>query len=35
MLTVIDEYIRRCLAIQVDRKLNSEKVLHCLTGWLS
>ena len=31
MLTVIDEYTRRCLAIQVDRKLNSDKVIHCLT----
>lgn len=31
MLTVIDEYTRRCLAIQVDRRLNSDKVLHCLT----
>ena len=32
MLTVIDAFTRRCLAIQVDRKLNSDKVLHCLTG---
>ncbi len=31
MLTAIDEYSRRCPAIQVDRKLNSDKVLHCLT----
>ena len=31
MLTVIDEFTRRCLAIVVDRKLNSDKVLHCLT----
>ena len=31
MLTVIDEFTRRCLAIVVDRKLNSEDVLHCLT----
>jgi len=27
MLTVIDEYTRRCLAIHVDRKLNSQSVL--------
>ena len=31
-LTVIDEFIRRCLAIVVDRKLNSDNVLHCLTN---
>ena len=31
MLTVIDEFTRRCLAIVVERKLNSDKVLHCLT----
>ena len=31
MLTVIDEFTRRCLAIVVDRKLNSDTVLHCLT----
>tara|TARA_B100000614_G_scaffold241894_1_gene243445 strand:+ start:121 stop:606 length:486 start_codon:yes stop_codon:yes gene_type:complete len=31
MLTVIDECTRRCLAIHVDRRLNSDKVLHCLT----
>lgn len=30
MLTVIDEFTRRCLAIHVDRKLNSEKVLECI-----
>lgn len=30
MLTVIDEYSRRCLAVKVDRKLNSESVLECL-----
>jgi transposase InsO family protein len=31
MLTVIDEFTRRCLAIVVARKLNSDDVLHCLT----
>jgi putative transposase len=31
MLTVIDEYSRRCLAIVVARKLGSDHVLHCLT----
>ncbi len=31
MLTVIDEYTRKCLAIRVGRKLNSEDVLDCLT----
>ena len=31
MLTVIDEFTRRCMAIVVDRRLNSDKVLHCLT----
>jgi hypothetical protein len=31
MLTVIDEYTRRCLAIVVARKLRSDDVLHCLT----
>ncbi len=30
MLTVIDEYTRECLAIRVDRKLNSANVLDCL-----
>jgi putative transposase len=30
MLTVIDEYSRRCLAVKVDRKLNSRSVLECL-----
>ena len=30
MLTVIDEYTRECLAIQVDRRLRSDDVLHCL-----
>ena len=31
MLTVIDEFARRCLAIVVARKLRSDDVLHCLT----
>jgi Integrase core domain len=31
MLTVIDEFARRCLAIVVARKLNSHDVLDCLT----
>jgi putative transposase len=31
MLTVIDEYTRRCLAIVVAPKLNADEVLHCLT----
>ena len=31
MLTVIDEYTRRCLAIVVARNLRSDDVLHCLT----
>ena len=30
MLTVIDEFTRECLAIHVDRKLNSESVLDCI-----
>jgi putative transposase len=30
MLTVIDEFTRRCLAIVVARRLNSDDVLHCL-----
>ena len=30
MLTVIDEYTRECLAIEVERKLKSDDVLHCL-----
>ena len=30
MLTVIDEFTRRCLAIKVDRKLKSDDVLECL-----
>jgi len=31
MLTVIDEFTRRCLAVVVGRKLRSDDVLHCLT----
>jgi len=31
MLTVIDEYTRRCLAIVVARRLRSDDVLQCLT----
>ena len=30
MLTVIDEYTRECLAIQVARRLRSDDVLYCL-----
>jgi len=30
MLTVIDEFTRQCLAIHVDRKLNSQSVLDCI-----
>ena len=33
MLTIIDEYSRECLAIEVARRLNSEDVLEELT-WL-
>ncbi len=32
MLTVIDEFTRRCMAIVVDRRLNPDNVLHSLTG---
>ena len=32
MLTVIDEYTRECLAIEVDRHIRSGDVLHVLTG---
>ena len=32
MLTVIDEFTRRCMAVVVERRLNSDNVLHCLTG---
>ena len=31
MLTVIDEFTRRCMAVVVKRRLNSDNVLHCLT----
>jgi transposase InsO family protein len=30
MLTVINEFSRRCLAVKVDRKLNSQSVLEAL-----
>jgi transposase InsO family protein len=35
VLTVIDEYTRRCLAIMVARRLRSDDVLHCLTDLMS
>ena len=31
MLTAIDEFTRRCMAVVVERRLNSDNVLHCLT----
>ena len=31
MLTVIDEFTRRCMAVVAERRLNSDNVLHCLT----
>ncbi len=31
MLTIIDEYTRECLAIEVNRKLNSQKVMDVLS----
>ena len=31
MLTVIDEFTRRCMAVVVERRLNSDNVRHCLT----
>ena len=31
LLTVIDEFTRRCMAVVVERRLNSDNVLHCLT----
>ena len=31
VLTVIDEFTRRCMAVVVERRLNSDNVLHCLT----
>ena len=30
-LTVIDEFTRRCMAVVVERRLNSDNVRHCLT----
>ncbi len=30
MLTIVDEYTRECLAIDVERRLNSQDVLYCL-----
>ena len=35
MLTVIDEFSRECLAIEVERKLKSDDVLHVLTELFS
>jgi transposase InsO family protein len=35
MLTVIDEFTRRCLAIVVARRLRSDDLLHCLTDLMS
>jgi putative transposase len=35
MLTVIDEFTRRCLAIVVARRLRSDDVLYCLTDLMS
>jgi len=32
MLTIIDEYTRECLAIDIGRKLTKEDVLYCLTS---
>jgi hypothetical protein len=31
MLTITDEFSRRCLAIVVARRLRSDDVLHCLS----
>jgi len=31
MLTIIDEYTRECLAIEVNRKLNSRNVMDVLS----
>jgi transposase InsO family protein len=31
ILTILDEYTRQCPAIVVERRLNSDDVLHCLT----
>jgi transposase InsO family protein len=35
MLTVIDEFTRRCLAILTATRLRSDDVLHCLTDLMS
>jgi transposase InsO family protein len=32
LLTVMDEYTRQCLAIEVERRIRSDDVLDCLTG---
>jgi len=32
ILTLLDEYTRECLAIEVARRLGSQEVLECLTG---
>jgi hypothetical protein len=32
MLNIIDEYTRECLAIHVDRKIDSAEVLYKLSG---
>jgi len=32
LLTVMDEYTRECLAIEVERRIRSDDVLDCLTG---
>ena len=32
ILTLIDEYSRRCLALEVDRSIKSDDVLHCLSA---
>lgn len=32
ILTEIDEYTRRCMALNVESRLTSDDVLHCLTG---
>ena len=31
ILTIVDEYTRKCLALVVERRLRSDDVLHCLT----
>jgi transposase InsO family protein len=35
MLTMVDEYTRECLAIDVERKLDSENVLERLTAFFT